>query len=262
MKIDLNGKVALVTGGGRGIGRGIAKALVENGCKVLVATRTAATGQAVIDELNAIAAGHGALHAADLSTREACDAAVFAAIEAFGTLDILVHNAGVFPFTLFDQLTDEEFDTTLRTNLYAMMWLSRAAMPHLAKSGSGRIVAISSVIGNHSWLAGMQSYAASKAGLNGFCRNLAIEAAAKKVTVNIVEPGLVVDPDDPKMEEGMKNMVVRHIPLGRAGEPSDIARAVLFYVAPEANFVTGQIIIVDGGMGLPDASAVAMAARL
>lgn len=262
MQIDLNGQVALVTGGGRGIGRGIARALVENGCKVLIATRTAATGQRVVDELNAIAPGHTALHAADLSTRQACEAAVDAAVGRFGTLDILVHNAGVFPFTPFEQLTDEEFDDTLRTNLYAMMWLTRAAMPHLAKGGRGRIVAISSVIGNHSWLAGMQSYAASKAGLNGFCRNLAIEAAAQKVTVNIIEPGLIVDPDEPRMDEGMQNLVVRHIPLARAGIPDDIATAVLFYVSPAANWVTGQVLIVDGGQSLPDASAVAMAAKL
>lgn len=262
MQAGLNGKVALVTGGGRGIGRGIARRLVECGARVLVATRTAATGQAVVDELNAIAPGHGALFAADLSTRDTCEGAVAEAVAQFGGLDILVHNAGVFPFTMFAQLTDEEFDATLRTNLYAMMWLSRAAMPHLKVSGQGRIVAISSVIGNHSWLAGMQSYAASKAGLNGFCRNLAIEAAADKVTVNVIEPGLIVDPEDPHMDEGTRDAVVRHIPLKRAGMPSDIATAVQFFASEAAHWITGQVIIVDGGQGLPDASAVAMASRL
>jgi len=236
--------------------------LAENGCKVLVATRTAATGQAVVDEVNAIAPGHGALYAADLSSRETCDGAIAAAVAAFGGLDILVHNAAIFPFTPFGKLSDAEFDSVLRTNLWAMMWLSRAAMPHLARSGDGRIVAISSVIGNHSWLAGMQSYAASKAGLNGFCRNLAIEAAADKVTVNIIEPGLIVDPEDPHMDEATKNLVVRHIPLGRAGLPSDIATGVLFYVSPDAHWITGQVIMVDGGQTLPDASAIAMSSQL
>ncbi|MEO5598388.1 MAG: SDR family NAD(P)-dependent oxidoreductase [Novosphingobium sp.] len=262
MKVDLSGKVAVVTGSGRAIGRAIAKSLVENGCKVVVATRTAATGQAVVDELNAIAPNHGALYAADLSTRKACEGAISAAIDKFGALDILVHNAGVFPFTLFDELTDEEFDGTLKTNLYAMMWMARAAFPHLEKSGQGRIVAISSVIGNHSYLAGMQSYATSKAALNGFCRNLAIEAAAKKITVNIVEPGLIVDREDPHMPAELESAITQYIPLGRSGMPTDIATAVLFYASPDAHWVTGQITIVDGGMGLADKSAVAMATRL
>lgn len=261
MQIDLTGKAALVTGGGRGIGRGIATALAQNGARVLIATRTAASGQAVVDELNA-AGGEARLLPADLSSREACEAAVGAAAEAFGALDILVHNSAIFPFTLMEQLTDEEFDRTLRTNLYSAMWLGRAALPHLKASGQGRVVLISSVVGNHSAMPGMCGYAASKGGLNGLGRNMAGEFAKHRVTVNIIEPGLTIDDRAPRMDRATRDAIVAGIPLGREGFPNDIAAAALFFVSPAAGYVTGQVLIVDGGHTLIDRSASAMAGRL
>ena len=261
MKVDLSGKVALVTGGGRGIGRGIATTLAQNGCKVLIATRTAATGQAVVDELLAMGA-EAELLAVDLSSRETCEAAVAAAVSAFGGLDIVVHNAGIFPFTPLEALSDGEFESTLRTNLYAMMWLARSALPHLKASTNGRIVAISSVIGNHSSLAGMNSYAASKGGLNGLCRNLALELAPHGISVNLIEPGLTIDDRDPRMDTSTRDRIVSGIPMGREAFPADIAAATLFFVAPAAGFITGQYLIVDGGQQLPDMSSFAMAQQL
>ena len=261
MKIDLAGKVALVTGGGRGIGRVIATQLVQNGARVMIATRTQASGQEVTDELRAMG-GEVELVALDLSTRAACDAAVQAAVDAFGGLDIVVHNSAIFPFTPFEQVTDEEFDSVLKTNLYSFMWLSRAALPYVKTCGNGRIVGISSLIGNHAWLAGLDSYAASKGGMNGLARNLALEFAKHGATVNVIEPGLVIDDRSPKMDDVTRDKIVPNIPLQRAGLPRDIANAVMFFCSPTSQFVTGQALVVDGGHMLPDMSSYAMAARL
>jgi 3-oxoacyl-[acyl-carrier protein] reductase len=261
MKVDLEGKVALVTGGGRGIGRVIAGQLVANGAKVLIATRTEASGQAVAQELRA-AGGDVRLLAVDLSTRAACDSAVAAAVGAFGGLDIVVHNSGIFPFTPFEALADEEFDAVQRTNLYSVMWLARAALPQFKARPGGRFVAISSLIGNHAWLAGLDSYAASKAGMNGLCKNLALEFAKHQATVNVIEPGLVIDDRDPKMDDATRDLIVPNIPMQRAGLPGDIANAVQFFCSPTSQFVTGQALVVDGGHHLPDMSSYAMAARL
>ena len=261
MKVDLNGKVALVTGGGRGIGRVISSQLSANGAAVIVATRTAATGQAVADEINGDG-GRAALAALDLSTREACDQAVQTAVDRFGGLDIVVHNSAIFPFTTFANLTDEEFDSVMRTNLYAFMWLARAALPHVKKRAGGRLIGISSLVGNRSWMAGLDSYAASKAGMNGLAKNLALEFAKHGATVNIIEPGLIIDDRDPRMDEDTASRIVPNIPMGRAGLPSDIANAVLFLCSPTSQFITGQAIAVDGGHHLPDMSSYAMASRL
>src|SRR3546814_451831 len=254
MKIDLKGKVALVTGGGRSIGRVIATQLAENGARVTIATRTEASGREVAEELRA-KGGTVELVALDLSTRAACDTAVQAAVDAFGRLDIVVHNSAIFPFTPFEALGDEEFDRVLRTNLYSFMWLSRAALPHLKASGDGRIVGISSLIGNHAWLAGLDAYAASKAGMNGIARSLAIEFAKYGATVNVIEPGLVIDDRSPRMDDRTRDLIVPNIPMKRAGLPSDIANAVLFFCSPTSGFVTGQALIVDGGHRLPDMSS-------
>lgn len=257
MHADLNGLTAMVTGGGRGIGRGIATMLAQNGARVLIATRTAATGQQVVDEINA-SGGEARLLAIDLSSRAACDTAVAAAVDAFGGLDILVHNAGIFPFTPFASITDAEFGQVLHTNLHGLLWLTQAALPHLPRNGNGRIMAISSVVGNHSALAGMCSYAASKAGLNGLARNMAVELAAQRITVNVIEPGLTIDDRDPRMPADMRDRIVAQIPLGREAYPSDIAAAALYFASPAAAFVTGQALIVDGGHILPDMSSFVM----
>lgn len=260
MQSDLTGKTAMVTGGGRGIGRGIATLLARNGANVLIATRTAASGQDVVDEITGL--GYkAALAAVDLSSRQACDNAIDAAVDHFGGLDILIHNSGIFPFTPFEALDDAEFDAVMRTNLYSFMWLARAALPQIRRTGQGRVVGISSLIGNHSWLAGMDSYAASKAGMVGLARNLALEFSKHGATVNTIEPGLVIDDRDPRMDDSTRDLIVRNIPMQRAGLPSDIANAVLFFCSPSSQFVTGQSLVVDGGHMLPDMSSYAMSAR-
>lgn len=261
MKVALEGKVALVTGGGRGIGRVIATQLAQNGAKVLIATRTEASGRDVTSELKA--AGYDVeLLAVDLSTSEACHAAVDKAIATFGGLDIVVHNSAIFPFTPFENLSDEEFDRVMRTNLYTVKWLASAALPQFKARAGGRFVGIASLIGNRAWLAGLDAYAASKAGMTGLCKSLALEFAKHKATVNVIEPGLIIDDRDPRMDDRTANLIVPNIPVQRAGLPSDIANAVLFFCSPTTEFITGQNIAVDGGHHLPDMSSYAMSARL
>ena len=261
MQVDLSGKVALVTGGGRGIGRVISSQLAANGAKVLVATRTAETGEAVVAEINA-SGGTARLAALDLSTSEACHAAVKATIDTFGGLDIVVHNSAIFPFTPFPSLSDEEFDRVLRTNLYTVKWLASAALPQFTARPGGRFIGISSLIGNRAWLAGLDAYAASKAGMTGLCKSLALEFANHKATVNMIEPGLIIDDRDPRMDEATATLIVPNIPAQRAGLPADIANAVLFFASPTSEFITGQNLAVDGGHHLPDMSSYAMASRL
>lgn len=261
MQADLSGKVALVTGGGRGIGRVISSQIAANGAKVMVATRTAATGQAVVDEINA-AGGTAALAALDLSTSAACHEAVAAAVATFGGLDILVHNSAIFPITPFPHLSDEEFDRVLRTNLYSVKWLASAVLPQFAARPGGRFVTIASLIGNRSWLAGLDAYAASKAGMSGLAKSLALEFAKHNATVNVIEPGLIIDDRDPRMDDDTAGRIAANIPAQRAGLPVDIANAVLFFASPTTEFVTGQSLSVDGGHQLPDMSAYAMASRL
>lgn len=261
MKVALEGKVALVTGGGRGIGRVIATQLAANGAKVLIATRTEASGRAVTDALTT--AGHDvALLAVDLSTSEACHEAADVAVGRFGGLDIVVHNSAIFPFTPFEGLSDDEFDRVLRTNLYTVKWLASAALPQFRTRPGGRFVAISSLIGNHAWLAGLDAYAASKAGMNGLCKSLALEFAKHQATVNVIEPGLVIDDRDARMDDTTRDLIVPNIPMQRAGLPSDIANAVQFFCSPTSQFVTGQSLVVDGGHHLPDMSSYAMRGRL
>lgn len=261
MRVDLAGRASLVTGGGRGIGRVVATQLAANGAKVLIATRTAESGAEVVREIRENG-GVAELLAVDLSDRAACDSAVRAACDAFGALDIVVHNSGIYPFTPFETLEDEEFDRVLRTNLYSFLWLARAALPHLGRSGEGRLVGISSLIGNRSWLVGLDSYAASKSGMNGLARSLALTFARSGVTVNVVEPGLVIDDRSPRMDDATRDLIAPNIPMGRAGLPSDIANAVQFLCSPTSQFITGQAIAVDGGHHLPDMSSYAMASWL
>jgi 3-oxoacyl-[acyl-carrier protein] reductase len=143
-----------------------------------------------------------------------------------------------------------------------MLWLVQTALPHLRKSRVGRVVAISSVIGNIASLPVMCSYSASKAGLEGLSRNLALELAPHRITLNIIEPGLIVDDRDPRMDTGTQSLIVPNIPLGRTGQPSDIAATTLFFVSDAAEFVTGQTLVVNGGMHLADPPMQAMRSRV
>ncbi|QQZ39627.1 SDR family oxidoreductase [Pseudomonas sp. SK3(2021)] len=249
MMLDLTGRIALVTGSGQGIGRAIAQVFAAQGAKVLLATRSEASG-AETRRLIREAGGSAELLVLDLSTRAAADQAVAATLQAFGGLDLLIHNAGVFPMESLCDLKDETLDTTLAVNLKSCFWLTRAALPALRRAEHPRIVITSSVTGPRTAIPGLAHYAASKAGVNGFIRAAALELAEHRITVNGVEPGLIATQAMANLGDGAA--LARGIPLKRLGSPQDIAHAMLFLASEQAGYITGQTLIVDGGALLPE----------
>jgi 3-oxoacyl-[acyl-carrier protein] reductase len=246
----LAGKVAIVTGGGRGIGRATAELFATEGAKVLVATRSAAPGREAIAGITA-AGGIAALHVVDLSSREAARGTVEAALKAFGHIDILVHNAASTPYAAIADLSDTALDDVLTVNLKTAFWLTAEALPALERSPSPAILVVSSITGNRQWQIGYSAYGASKAGLNSFVRMAAVELGGKGIRVNAVEPGLTLtDAVLGKFPAHEIAKIEKIVPLGATSRPIDIASALLFLASDAAGRVTGQILSVDAGQGL------------
>ena len=249
---SLAGKVALVTGGGRGIGASIADVFAQAGAHVLIANRTEAAGHAVAD---AIRAAGGSAHAigCDIGRHEHADLAVSEAVSRFGALDIVVHNAAVNPWARIEDMEDTALEQTLAVNLKACFWLAQAALPHWRARGSGRLLVTSSVTGPRVAMPGSAHYAASKAGVNGFIRSAALELAADRVTVNGVEPGFIAKQGGSLLSNPARAArIARYIPAGELGRPEDIAFAMCFLASEAARYITGQTIVVDGGSTLPE----------
>ena len=239
------GKVALVTGASRGIGRAIAAQLAAQGALVVAAAR----GGNAAETVAAIAAAGGRAQALalDVTDAEAAVAAVQGVVAEHGRLDILVSNAGITRDQLMLRMKRSDWDDVLATNLTAAFVLCQAAMKPMIKQRSGRIVAISSVVGQMG-NAGQANYAASKAGLIGFCKSLAREVGSRHVTVNVVAPGFVETDMTQVVAEETRKQWAAQIPLGRLGTPDDIASAVCFLASDEASYITGQVLAVNGGM--------------
>jgi 3-oxoacyl-[acyl-carrier protein] reductase len=252
----LDNRVAIVTGAGQGIGEGIAKVFARAGAKVVVATRTAANGQETVDAINS-GGNEASLVQCDVGQREQVDAAVARTIDTYGRLDIMVHNAAVYPMHTIEELTDDELDLTLAVNLKAGFWFTQAAVPHMRKQGGGRLLFTSSVTGPTVAMPGTAHYAATKAGLNGFIRTAALEYAREHITVNGVEPGYILTPAMQALgdEDELKEMATL-IPMGKLGDPEDIANTMLFLASDEAAYITGQTVVVDGGSTLPESPVV------
>ena len=251
MLTPLENRVAVVTGGSRGIGRGIATALARHGARVLIAARgeeeAAATAAAISGD------GGVARHAvADLSLPEGAEELARAAREAFGGVDILCCNAGVFPNVPLREMTPADLDLVLQTNLRGTMLAVRACLPDLERSGRGRVVLTSSITGPITGYPGWSHYGASKAGQLGFMRTAAIELAPSGITVNAVLPGNVVTEGLDDVGAAYQEQMARSIPLRRLGTVEEVAAAVLFLASEEAGYVTGQTIVVDGGQTLPE----------
>jgi 3-oxoacyl-[acyl-carrier protein] reductase len=241
---DLEGQVALVTGASRGIGRAIATMLDAHGARV-VGTATTATGAAAIDEALSPSGGRGMV--LDVRDSAACDAIIEAVQKDFGSLGILVNNAGITQDTLAMRMRDDHWDDVIQTNLSAVFRLSRGVLRGMIKARGGRIVNITSVVGS-SGNAGQANYAAAKAGVAGMTRALAKEVGSRGITVNCVAPGFI----DTDMTKGLAAAQVEaltaNIPLGRLGAPNDVASAVAFLVSPAAGYITGTTLHVNGGM--------------
>jgi 3-oxoacyl-[acyl-carrier protein] reductase len=251
----LQGKVALVTGGGRGIGAAIATVFAQAGARVLIANRTADAGAAVAASIRA-SGGRAEAMACDIGQRAQTERAVAEAVRAFGALDIVVHNAAINPWSRIEEVDDAVLDQTLAVNLKACFWLTQAALPHLraaGRRGGGRILVTSSVTGPRVAMPGSAPYAASKAGVNGFIRTAALELAAERITVNGVEPGYIAKQGGSLLSDPERAaQIARHIPAGELGRPEDIAYAMCFLASEAARYITGQTLVVDGGSTLPE----------
>jgi|SRR5574344_224854 3-oxoacyl-[acyl-carrier protein] reductase len=245
--MQLEGKVALVTGGSRGIGRAIALLLASRGADVAINfAGNEAAAQATVNEI--IALGRKAIMIkADVADNGACTAMVDQVVKEMGKIDILVNNAGITRDGLLMRMKVEDWDAVLNTNLKSVYNCSKAAIKYMMKARSGRIVSISSVVGLMG-NAGQANYAAAKAGIIGFTMALAKEVASRGITVNAVAPGFVNTDMTKVLPEKVVENLKAAIPLAKLGEPEDIAKAVAFLVSDDAAYITGQTLHVDGGM--------------
>ncbi len=252
MTQDLSGKIALVTGAGRGMGAATAQLLAARGARVMVANRTLKRAEVVAREIRA-AGGEAAICAYDATTRAGNHAVVEAAIAEWGGLDILVHNAGAVESQTLADLDAETLERILAVNLKSCFWLAQAAAPSMRARGGGRIVITSSVTGPRVAIRDMAAYAASKAGVNGFIRAAALDLAHDRITVNGVEPGFIAAPDRGRTGSDERSLAIaRYIPAGEIGQPSDIAHAMAFLASDASHYITGQTLVVDGGATLPE----------
>ena len=251
----LDGKAAIVFGGGRGIGAGIAQSFAGAGARVLVADHDAERADQCAKAL-----GPAHLSAkADVAEKAECEAAVARAVDAFGRLDILAQNAGIFPWTLIEDISVEEWDQVLGVNLRGCFVAAQASLPAMRAAGGGRMIFTSSITGPRVSSPGHGHYSASKGGINGFIRAAALEFARHRITVNGVEPGnILTEGMQETRSEAFIRQMERSIPLGRLGAPSDIGNACLFLASDLAAYITGTTIIVDGGQILPEGGNLAI----
>ena len=243
----LDGKIALVTGGSRGIGRAIALRLAGEGAKVAV---NYAGNQTAAEEVKAIIEQHGGtamIVQTDVSDSMAATEMVARVHEELGGLDILVNNAGITRDTLLLRMKDEDFDAVINTNLKGIYACTKAAAKFMTKQRSGRIVNLSSVVGEIGNV-GQTNYAAAKAGVIGFSKAAAKEFASRNVTVNVVAPGFIDTDMTAVLKDSIREKLIEEVPLGALGKPEHVADAVLFLVSDAASYITGQVLNVYGGM--------------
>jgi len=243
--IRLDGKVAIVTGASRGIGKAIAAMMAAQGATVVAAAR-GDNAAGTVAEITA-AGGKAEIASADVAEAAAVEALVAGTLERHGRIDVLVNNAGITRDQLLLRMKRDDWDAVIATNLTAAFGLTQAVLKPMIRQRGGRIVCISSVVGQ-SGNAGQANYAASKAGIIGFAKAVASEVASRNITVNVVAPGLIETDMTKAIAEGARDEWAAKIPLKRLGTPADVAAAVCFLASDEAAYITGQVLAVNGGM--------------
>ena len=248
------GNVVIITGAGKGIGRGIARVFASEGAIVIIADVDEEAGKATSAALAKTGATVDYVPT-DVTKQTSCESAVSAVIAKYGRLDVLISNAGIYPQAFLGEMTEAEWDTIFNINVKGMFFMVTAVLPHMRRRGSGRIVLTSSVTGPVTGHPGWAHYGATKAAMLGFMRSAAIEVATDGVTINALMPGNI-------MTEGMEGMgqdyiaaLAASIPMKRLGEPEDVGYAALFLASNEAKYITGQTIVIDGGQLLPEGVA-------
>lgn len=251
MLTSIEGKSVVVTGASKGIGKGIAGVFASKGAKVLVVARNADAGNRAVAEFKA-AGGTAAFCQGDVTSWESMRAMAQTAVDTHGGIDILCANAGIFPNVRLTEMSSEDWDEVLGTNLKGTFLSVKACLPHLPKGGGGRIVLTSSITGPITGDPGWTHYGASKSGQLGFMRTAAIELAPHKITINAVMPGNIATEGLDGLGQDYLDKMIESIPLKQLGSVEDIAYAALFFASEEAGFITGQTIVIDGGQVLPE----------
>jgi 3-oxoacyl-[acyl-carrier protein] reductase len=254
MFTSLKGRSVIVTGSSKGIGRGIARRFGAVGCRVLVVARDPAAAGTVAAEIEA-EGGVARAFAADVSRPADMEAMAKAALEAFGAIDVLCANAGIFPAAKLGEMTAADFDSVIGTNLKGLFLSVSACLPAMRAKRSGRIILTSSITGPITGYPGWSHYGASKAGQLGFMRTAAMELALDGITVNAVLPGNIVTEGLAGLGDEYTKSMAASIPMRRLGSVEDIANAALFFATDEAGYITGQSLVIDGGQILPESFA-------
>ena len=250
---SLDGRSAIVTGGSKGIGRGIAETLAAAGVNVLVTARTQNDLDATVAGL-ADQPGRVSGLATDVTNPDDCRRAVETAVERHGGLDIVCANAGIFPSGRLEELTPDDIEHVLALNFKGTVFVIQAALSALAASGHGRVIITSSITGPITGYPGWSHYGASKAAQLGFLRTAAMELAPKQITINAVMPGNIITEGLIEMGQEYMDQMAASIPARRLGNVADIGNAALFFATDEAGYITGQTLVVDGGQILPESS--------
>ncbi|MFC1917952.1 3-oxoacyl-[acyl-carrier-protein] reductase [Chloroflexota bacterium] len=246
--MDFSGKVALVTGSGRGIGRAIALKLAEMGADVIVNDiGDAGNLESVAAEIKKLKRNSLPV-IADVSSPEGVTTLVETVMATFGRIDILVNNAGITRDQLLLRMSDDDWDSVLKVNLKSVFLCTRAVLRQMIKQRWGRIVSLASIVGI-AGNAGQANYASAKAGIIGFTRSIAKEVASRNITVNAIAPGFIETAMTEKLPEATREEMKKRIPAGYFGAPEDIASAIAFLASEEARYITGQVLVIDGGMG-------------
>jgi len=246
---ELKDKVAIVTGAGQGIGRGIALSLAKEGAKVVVADITDKRFE-VVKEIEALGSQALAVKC-DVSNRSDVEGMVKEALNKFGRVDILVNNAGIYPFKPFADMTEQDWDRVLDINLKGVFYCVKAVLPKMIEQKYGKIVSLSSIAGSVVGFSGLVHYSASKAAIAGLTKSLALEVAPHGINVNAIAPGPIDTPGTKAPDVTITEQTIKMISVGRMGLPQDIANLVVFLASDKSSFITGQCIVSDGGYTLP-----------